>query len=74
MDKNSQNFSMEDAMRFANSPAGKRLFAMLQQSGNPTVQKAMAQVAQGDMESAKKTLQSIGGDPDIQKLFGQKGG
>lgn len=74
MDKNSPNFSMEDAMRFANSPAGKQLFAMLQRSGNPGIQKAMEQVRRGDMDGAKATLRSMGGDPDIQKMFGEKGG
>ena len=74
MQKNSGNFSMEDAIRFANSPAGQKLLAMLQQSGNPSIQMAMEQASKGNMDGAKEALKAISDDPQIQKILGGQGG
>ena len=74
MEKNSADFSMEEAMAFANSPAGRQLFAMLQQTGSQSIQGAMDALSKGDMDGAKKALQNAAGDPKIQKVMKQFGG
>lgn len=74
MQKKSDNFSMEDAMRFVNSPAGKQLMAMLQQSNGGAVQKAMEQAAKGNMEQAKETIKGLTLTEDMKNLLKQSGG
>ena len=74
MQKNSGDFSMEEAMAFANSDAGKRLFAMLQQSGSQSMQKAMDALSKGNMEQAKAALRNASADPQIQKIMKNFGG
>lgn len=70
----SQNFSMEQAMAFAASPAGKQLIAMLQQKGGTDLGKAQSYAASGNMEQAKDALTDLISDPQIQKLLKQFGG
>ncbi len=53
MKKNSQNFSMEDAMRLASTRQGQQLLDMARQAGGETLQKA---AASGDMEAVKAAL------------------
>jgi len=69
-----QNFSMEQAMAFAASPAGQQLIAMLQQSTNADLTKAQAYAAAGDMEQAKQALSSLLSDPKVKELLKQFGG
>lgn len=73
MQKNSGDFSMEQAMNFAKSPAGQKLLAMLQNSQDPGLQKAMEQASQGNMAGAKASLQNILSNPEVQKILGQAG-
>ena len=70
MEKNSQNFSMEDAMELARSPAGQRLFGLLQ-ARNP---EAIQQAASGNYETLQKNLSNLLADPEIQSLLKQLGG
>lgn len=74
MHKNSADFSMEEAMAFANSPAGKQLFAMLQQSGNQSVQSAMDALSKGNMGQAQEALRAAANNPEIQKIMKKFGG
>ena len=76
MSKNnpSQNFSMEQAMAFASSPAGKQLIAMLQQKGSSDLGKAQAYAASGNMEQAKDALSGLLADPQIRQFLKQMGG
>lgn len=69
-----QNFSMEQAMAFAASPAGRQLIALLQKSGNTDLSKAQAHAAAGNMDQAKEALSSLLKDPQIQALLKQFGG
>lgn len=71
---NFDTFSMEQAMAFAASPAGKQLIGMLQSRGGTDLSKAQAHAAAGDMEQAKKELSSLLADPRIQELLRQFGG
>ena len=74
MEKNSQEFSMQEAMRLAKSPAGQQLLAMLRQADSHQLQQAMTQVSSGDYTSAQTTIQSLLENPEIQKLLQQFGG
>ena len=68
------SLSMEQAMAFAASPAGKQLIAMLQSRSGTDLNKAQAYAAAGNMEQAKAELSSLLSDPNIQKLLQQFGG
>lgn len=70
----SQNFSMEQALAFASSPAGRQLIAMLQSNDNVDLSKAQAYAASGNMEQAKASLSGLLNDPKIQALLKQFGG
>lgn len=74
MQQKSNNFSMEDAMRFVNSPAGKQLMAMLQKSNGDAVKKAMDQAAKGNMDEAKDAIKSMTLTEDMKNLLKQQGG
>lgn len=67
-------YSMEQAMAFAASPAGRQLIALLQSKSNFDIGKAQAYAAAGDMEAAKKELSSLLADPKVKELLKQFGG
>lgn len=67
------DFSMEQAMAFAASPAGKQLLAILQKQNRDELNIAQQSAASGDMDAAKKALSSLLTDPQIQKLLKQFG-
>ena len=73
-DHHFQNFSMEQAMAFASSPAGKQLIALLQSRGGADLSKAQAHAAAGDMQQAKKELSALLADPRVRELLKQFGG
>ena len=66
-----QGFSKEKAMELANSEAGKKLLAYLQQNKGDELQKAMAQAASGNMEEMKKAVSSLLSDKQAKSLFDQ---
>lgn len=70
MEKNSQNFSMEDAMKLARSPEARQLFDLLQ-AKNPS---AVADAASGDYQKLRQSLGSLMADPEIRALLKQLGG
>lgn len=74
MEQKSNNFSMEEAMRFVNSPAGRQLMAMLQQSNGKAVKSAMEQAAKGNMDEAKEAIKGMTLTEDMKKLLKQQGG
>ena len=67
--KNSQNFSMQEALRLANSDAGQRLLALLKRSDSAGLQQAMDQAAAGDYASIQKTLTPLLQSPEVQALL-----
>ena len=73
MNQKPDDFSVQKAMQFAQSPAGKELIALLQQADHSQIQKAMSQASSGDYEDAKKTLSQILSSPEAQKLLKQMG-
>ena len=74
MQKNSEDFSMEEAMKIANSPAGQQLIAMLQQSNSSQLQKAMELAGKGDMQQASQMMGSLLSSPQAKKLLEELGG
>ena len=73
MNRKSDDFSVQEAMRFANTPAGQELISLLQQADHSQIQKAMSQASTGDLSSAQKTLSNILSSPEAQKLIKQLG-
>jgi hypothetical protein len=65
MNKNSQNFSIEDAKRLAATRQGQQILAMAQQTGGENLQKA---AAAGDMEAVKAALGPLLASPQFRAL------
>ncbi len=62
MQKNSEkmnDFSLQQAMRMAQSDAGKQLFSLLQSTQADTLQTAMEQAKSGNYAEVKKTLEIL---------------
>ena len=73
MNQKPDDLSVQKAMQFAKTPAGKQLIAMLQQADHSQIQKAMSQASAGDFNDAQKTLSNILSSPEAQKLLKQMG-
>lgn len=69
MNKNSQDFSIQQAKRLAKTPEGQKLMAMLQQKDDGTLQKAMAEASAGNFKEAGSILQSLLSSPEAQQLI-----
>ena len=74
MEKKSQDFSMQEALRLAKSPAGQQLLAMLRQADSGQLQQAIHQANAGEYDRAQQTLQALLDDPQIHSLLQQLGG
>ena len=74
MQKKSQDFSMEEALRVAKSPAGQQLLSMLQQSESGKLQQVVDQASAGNYSQASKILDALLSSPDAKKLLQQLGG
>lgn len=73
MKKNSDNFSIQEAMRLAESPAGQQLIALFRQSNDGDLQQAAKFAAEGDLQQAQKLLSGLLKDPQVQQLLKQLG-
>lgn len=73
MQKKSGDFSMQEAMRLAQSPAGQQLLEALRQTDAGALNKAAAQAGSGDMEQAKQTLSALLSSPEVKALLEQLG-
>ena len=69
-----EQFSMEQAMAFAGTPAGRQLIAIIQSKGSSDLQKAKSLAEAGNMKEAAKAMASLLADPEVQKLLKQYGG
>ena len=74
MQKNSEDFSMQEALRLAKSPAGQQLLALLQQSNPDALRKAMEQASTGDYSQISQTLAPLLASEDVKKFLQQMGG
>ena len=71
MQKNSQDFSMEEALRMAKSPAGQQLLSMLQSTDSGQLQQVIEQASAGNYSQASNILQALLSSPDAKKLLQQ---
>ena len=74
MEKKNQDFSMEEIMRMAKSPAGQQLIAMLKQRDNTKLEQAVSQAKSGDYSQATQTLKTMLSSPEAQQLLKDLGG
>lgn len=74
MEENSNNFSMQDMIRLAGTPAGQQLLNHLQKKNSKQLQMAIAHAVSGNMDQAKVLLSEMIGDPESQRLIRQLGG
>lgn len=64
-----QGISTAEAMKLAQSDAGKNLLAQLQKAHGSTLQAAMEQAQSGNMEQVKQTLSSLLSSPEGKALM-----
>lgn len=74
MQKNSDNFSMQEAIRLAQSEAGQQLFALLRAQNSSAIDQAMSMAAAGDYTQAKQALSSLLSSPQVKAMLEQMGG
>ena len=71
MQKNSQNFSMQEALRLARSDTGQQLLHLLRQADSGTLQQAAELAAAGDYRQAGNALSKLLEDPQFRDLLKQ---
>lgn len=71
MYENFNNFSSQDIIKMANSEAGQKLIAYLQQQNSKQVSYAMEKAAAGDYSQAKQTVNELLTDPKTVQLLEQ---
>lgn len=69
-----QDFSIQQAMQLAATPAGQQLIALMQKNGGQEFRQAMAKAAAGDYAQAKEVLSSLLSTPEAKDLLNQLGG
>lgn len=73
MQKNSDNMSMQEALRLAKSEAGQQLFAALRSRDGTAMDRAIQQAAAGDYAQIKDTLSELLASPEIKSMLEQMG-
>ena len=73
MQKNSDNMSMQEALRLAKSEAGQQLFAALRSRDSTAMDRAIEQAAAGDYAQIKDTLSELLASPEIKAMLEQMG-
>lgn len=71
--QNSQD-AIREAMRMAQTPAGKQLIQLLQSTGGQDLQRAMERANAGDYAAAKDALSVLLQSEEARKLLNQIGG
>ena len=66
MQKNSQDFSMEQILQLMDSPAGQQLLALVRQA---PLEEASRQVRQGDYTGAGESVQKLLSSPEGRQLL-----
>ena len=74
MQKKNQDFSMEELMHLAKSPAGQQLIALLKQQDTAKLEQAVTHAKVGDYAQAGKTLSAMLSTPEAQVLLKKLGG
>ena len=74
MKKKSQDFSVKEAQRLANTLEGQQLIHLLQQRDTGQLQKAMDAANAGNYKAAGDILSSLLSSQEAQQLIQQLGG
>ena len=74
MEKKSQDFSIQEAKRLAETREGQELMRLLQEKDSAALEKAMADASAGNFKYAGKALSSMLSSPEIRQLLRQLGG
>ena len=74
MQKNSENFSIQEAMRLAGTPAGQELLNLLRRGDTSQSQQAAQLASTGDYAQAQQLLKGFLQNPEVQQLLSQLGG
>lgn len=69
MDKKYEDFSMQEAMRLAQSDTGRQLLQMLQSGHGDAARHALEQAKNGDLQQAQQALRGFLSDPKAQALL-----
>ncbi|MBQ6852426.1 MAG: hypothetical protein IJO04_05300 [Oscillospiraceae bacterium] len=73
MQKNSEDFSMQDALRLAQSPAGQQLLAMLRRTDSGQLQQARDLAAAGNYAQASQLIGTLLASDEAQQLLKELG-
>jgi len=74
MGKNSQDFSMQEVLRLANTPAGQQLLAILRQAAPAVLRQLQEKLSSGDPAQAAQSLQLLLSTGQLQALQEQMRG
>lgn len=69
-----QEYTIAEAMKLANTDAGKQLLALLQSQQQDALDTAMSQAQAGNYEAIKKTMSAALTSPEVQRLLRQMRG
>ena len=69
MEKKYEGFSIQEAMRLAQSDAGQQLLQLLKNNHSDTARSALEKAQDGDIAQAKQALQAFLADPQAQELL-----
>lgn len=69
MQKNFAQFSMEDALKLANSDVGKQLLGLLQTNHAEAASAASESAGKGDYDQAQQALKDLMADPQAKALL-----
>jgi putative lipoic acid-binding regulatory protein len=71
MKKNSENISIDEAMRLANSEAGQKLISLLKKQNPEQLQKAVKEASGGNYQQASNLLSGALSSQEVQALLEQ---
>ncbi len=69
MQKNSQDFSMEEAARLAQTPAGQQLLTILRSADPDQLQQITDQASSGNYEQANRILREMLSSSEARKIL-----
>ena len=72
--KNSQDFSMQEVLRLAKTPAGQQLLAILRQADPTVLRQLQDKLSSGDPAQAAQSLQLLLSTGQLQSLLEQMRG
>lgn len=71
MQKNFDDFSIQEAMRLAQSPAGQELIRLLQQTHSAEIDTLRSQIDSGNYDHVRKSASSLLASEEVQALLKQ---